>query len=77
MFIFKSIYKIIVLIMIILKNLIILFYKKLFKFSHKFEILYIKKLKDGKYKVVFNCKKCGKHKYKVVNKDELSSIKFK
>lgn len=46
------------LILVVFKKLMLTCLKKITSFSHEFEILYYIKLKSGKYKIVYYCKKC-------------------
>jgi len=57
-FLIHSIYRIFVLFFVILKRLIIEIYKKITFIKHKFEPLYARPLKNGKYKVIYRCVKC-------------------
>lgn len=77
MFILKFFYKLIVIIYVILKNLVMLIFKKLTSFKHRFEFLYYKKLKNKKYMIIYYCKKCNIHKQIIINKNDFIKLKNK
>jgi hypothetical protein len=63
------------LIFVIIKNVSIGLYKKLFYTKHKFKILYARPLKNGKYKVIYRCKRCGKIKCNIMEKTDFALFK--